>query len=452
MKTSHRSLRLGALTAGLLVTLPTFATTYLCDNDRSASQYPHCNVSYYGVNGGTWIYYSGQSHDYNGDDRRERGSSQGSGFYDWTFDTTRTYTFSAYLDNAAFNEPNALYVSSDGNSLLYVHLNQNTASGGWHTIGSISSTTIGVAAGSSSKYIAGADGMEASFSSASTAAGRFSNNSLSAGVAGDVVDTTDKCGPIASQVDPRIVATQQRMLDAPQHYQDIAGRFQVFFRNNGQNETVDFQISEAQRRSSVRVTDEHGEATESAFDGSRLVMRYPGTASYRSFQLFEQTDVQARTQSSLVSNVSVLGPRFYRNARCESVFVHHEDPAHSASATELTDPQNYASWLYDSHSHIAGHESLLGRPVTVIEGQQDDYLHRKLGAATFKMWVDDATGVLLKLVGKDDDGKLAYSVEASSIDIDKGMYLPATVAAIPAGWKSIEMAPMPTASDMSARP
>jgi hypothetical protein len=261
------------------------------------------------------------------------------------------------------------------------------------------------------------------------------------------VDTSASCGAIASQSDPRIAAIQQKMLNASSSYRDIAGRFRTFFSNIGQDDMVDFQVSEAQGRSMVHSTDGKGGVTESAFDGATFVVRHPLEKSYRSFVLSAPADAYVQQPSSFATEASARTPRFYRNGRCEAVFVHREDPAHAASASEVTDPQNYAFWLYDSPSRIAGHEILLGRAVTVIEGRQDDYLRRKLGATTFTMWVDDATGVLLKLVGKNETGQFAYFIEASSIAVDKNLQLPARVTDVPAGWKLTEVIPHATAGN-----
>ncbi|WP_044640676.1 hypothetical protein [Risungbinella massiliensis] len=59
-------------------------------------------------------------------------------------------------------------------------------------------------------------------------------------------------------------------------------------------------------------------------------------------------------------------------------------------------PQNYAFWLTNSDNRVVGHEKMFHRNVTVLEGKHDKYMGKKLGATTYQMWVDTATGVLLK--------------------------------------------------------
>lgn len=79
---------------------------------------------------------------------------------------------------------------------------------------------------------------------------------------------------------------------------------------------------------------------------------------------------------------------------------------------------------------------MLERDATVISGRHDAYLRKKLGASAYKIWVDDETGVLLKLLGTDRAGKIAYAIDVQDIQFDTGMDLNPAIAA-PAGWKSL---------------
>jgi hypothetical protein len=72
-------------------------------------------------------------------------------------------------------------------------------------------------------------------------------------------------------------------------------------------------------------------------------------------------------------------------------------------------------------AHIVGSASLIGRAAAVVEGRHTGDLQDKLGATTFKMWVDDQTGVLLRLVGSDAEGNVAYHVTVQDIQFDRGV-------------------------------
>ncbi|MBS1212228.1 MAG: hypothetical protein H6R26_844, partial [Proteobacteria bacterium] len=206
------------------------------------------------------------------------------------------------------------------------------------------------------------------------------------------------------------------------HYQDVKGSFRISFGTARQEEDVDFEVSPRSASSVVRITGATGEVTEHLTNGQSMISLYPGRSAYDEGLIAEADPPQ--------------GPRHYLNDQCEPVYVHRQDSTRDVGAGEVTSPENYAFWLTASRSRIVGHEKLLERDATVISGRHDAYLGKKLGASAFKMWVDDETGVLLKLVGTDKSSKTAYAIDVRDIQFDAGMDLNPSIAA-PAGWKSL---------------
>ena len=390
------------------------AGTFQCDNDPVG--YP-CTTS----RPSDWIYRSGQPGDANGDDRLSH-ASNASG-YVWAFTgvgTVQTLGLDVFLNNIGFTEPNAEYFTPAGRIGA---INQNTASGGWHHIGSqVAETTarITLKRHAANTTGIGADLIQIKTSSISPAiatgpvststSATISTSSAepagSALFAPERIDDPALCGA-RFVTDRALSAIQQRMLDAIDHFRDVQGSAVMRFPNSGQDEVVAFELSEQAPGSRVTITSRSGDVLDQAFDGKQLV---------RIDRARSAVDVAA-----LAPAVVPSGPRQYFTASCEPVFVHRQDPAGAHGAADVVLPENYAFWLSSSDAHIVGSASLLGRAATVIEGSHDEYLRTKLGASTFKMWVDDQTGVLLQLVGSDADGTAVYSVVVKNIQFDRGV-------------------------------
>lgn len=151
------------------------AVTHTIDNDDA---HGHSNSS----NG--FSSYLTSSYHYNGDARRQSSSSPSNGLYRWIYKSTFiksgtiNATVKAYLNDYSFTDPAARYYINYGNTYvvkLAGTLNQNTAPGGWNTIGSISmapidssgrnvSSYVQLSVSGKSGYNTGADGIQITLS------------------------------------------------------------------------------------------------------------------------------------------------------------------------------------------------------------------------------------------------------------------------------------------------
>lgn len=400
------------LTFGSMGVGTSFATTYYCDNDRAASQYPNCSTSY----SGHWQYRSGQSGDWNKDDRLGK-SSSGGGYYDWKFTNISggsNARLFAWLSNASFTNRKAEY-SVDTDVIGYI--NQNTAPSGWNGIGS--------------HYLSG--------SSAFFQVGNhdFSGNTSTATGADIIrIETYNgltntpfsKFKEQAYHKNPQIASIQKKMLNAADYYRDVKGTYQITFPNIKQNETIDFMISESKPGSYVKVTDLSGKIIEQKSDGKSILTLNHAQKTWK------------KNNVSSVNNV--VGSRHYINDIGQPVYMLRQDKAFAFYANDVTLPQNYAFWLNHPSNHVVGHTKLFNRDVTVIEGEHDPLMSAKLGAKSYKMWVDKNTGVLLRLEGKNEKGKPAYFIWVKGIHFDKGVNLAkfsTEVSKTLMNWKNISL-------------
>ncbi|WP_394840518.1 hypothetical protein LZC95_25785 [Pendulispora brunnea] len=314
---------------------------------------------------------------------------------------------SVWLANVAFTDTRATYAAGS----FQGSFNQNTASNGWHVLGNALCSGPGTACTLQVDHgngRTGADlvGFDLGFAATSSA----SDESMSCGF------TTPVAGDVA--------AIQRKMLNAVDNYRDVRGAFHIAFSNNGQDEQVEFAISEENLRSFVRTTPREGAIEESVADGTSALLLYP-----------ERSMFQKKRRAPIVQREQA---RHFFNQACQAVYVARQDRAWAHAAHEVTLPSNYAFWLTGSDSKIVGHEVLLGRNVTSVAGRHDWYSSTKLGATGFKMWVDDETGTLLKLSGTNEHGRIVYAIDVSDIQFDRGVALGEFALDEPAGWTNIE--------------
>ncbi len=403
MKKLLSSLIVGVLAVGGLGTSApstVYATEAMCDND--AVGYPCSNGSY-----GSWTYRSGYSGDQNGDDRLARNDSYR--WYHWDYDYSyNNPELSVWLNNSDFTNPAANYFIKNSSGHYSVgDINQNTAPGGWSYIGAVSGSMNGVDVTQHGDY-----------ANTYTGADMVNLYSLPTASVNHLTDQT-------YHTNSAIASIQKKMLNAVDHYQNIQGSFHIHFQNNGQNETVEFQVDEGKIPGShVKVTKANGTVFETKSNGKeQLVMNH---------------QKEQFSKSKVAPQKEFNGPRHFTNEKGQSVFVQRQDPASAYVAKEVTFPQNYAFWLRNKENKVVGHDKMFNRDITVIEGKHNEYLSKKLGATTYKMWVDTETGVLLKLIGTDQNGDEAYHIKVQDIQFNQGINAQQFAPEVPKSWEKMK--------------
>lgn len=392
------------------------ANEFYCDNDRASNQYPYCYNTYYGP----WSYGT-YYRDLNGDHRLLPPGNDYTKRYYWRFTGTLDTTFfngAAYLAHPSFTNPAAIYDigsnSYDYPARVIANINQNTAPYGWNNFnygpdtpfGQNSNFYVALDPGGASGQYTGADAVKV------WSTGQYGFHS--------------SLKEEAYNRNSKIASIQKKMLDAIDNYQDIRGSFQVVFTNNRQNESVNFMVSEGSVPGSyVKITRKDGTVTVKKSDGSSMIDMNQSKKTF--------------TKKNITKASKPIGPRHYKDEKGQSVYVQRQDPAWANMAREVTHPQNYAYWLTSVDNKIVGHKKLLNREVTVIEGKHDAYMSKKLGATTYKMWVDTKTGVLLKLEGKDSKGKVLYFIKVNDIKFNQGIDKTKFAIQEPKGWKNLSL-------------
>ncbi|WP_363796733.1 hypothetical protein ABU614_15740 [Lysobacter firmicutimachus] len=395
MRTNRSTARLaGALFAALLLPVSfAHAANQYCDNDRDPGQYPSCG----NVAGAGFYYRSGQPSDYHGDDRL---STTQSSSYGWVFlGTVAAGHHYAYLANNAFTDPRAEYQAWDLGSGFYSigYVNQNTAPSGWNYVGYGTSGALYVRR-SSGSGATGADAVMRQYAGLSAQA----STPLTPAPAG-------RCPSLALR-DPALAELQNKMFDAARSYRDAAGSYAIVFNNNGQRERIEFEVSPARRSGFVRIAGADGRLTEHYADAESQTTVLPLHSAYRSSRRAAAPDAEQAPAAHA-----------YRNTACQAVYASQPDASGAPGTADVLAPANYAFWLSDEDSRILGRPSLLGREAVLVEGRHDEAMARKLGAQRYRMWVDAATGILLKLEGRNARGGRAYLIEVERLRLDSGV-------------------------------
>lgn len=217
-----------------------------------------------------------------------------------------------------------------------------------------------------------------------------------------------------SQQEAKVIdstSIKEKMLNAILYYEDVRGNFKHI--TPSRNIVVEFEVKENKSPySNVKVKSKGQVIKESVADENAVVNIYPEEKVYNKIQKapIDQNKLNKRTLSMSDKDGKAL-------------IKIKPDPATAQDAQIVTYPQQVAHWLDDTKENykIIGNESFLDRDATVIEGALLDELTEKFNADRFKMWVDTETGVLLKLITTNDDGRETSVIEVQEIEFNKGI-------------------------------
>ncbi|WP_289139819.1 hypothetical protein [uncultured Brevibacillus sp.] len=225
----------------------------------------------------------------------------------------------------------------------------------------------------------------------------------------EAVQTTTELTP--SAIDSK--SLQEKMLNAIDNYQYISGSYRTILTPIGVDETVEFEVQQGTNpRSNVVVQSNTSDILrETAFDGEYYWSVQHDKKMYRKAKASKQVEL---------ANFDKKAERTFKNEKGEKVFVKRPDPAFSSLAKDVIFPQDYAFWLTPSNHKILGEEKILDRTAVVIEGKHTDLiLAEKHQSTYFKMWIDQETGVLLKLEETNGKDEVTNSIEVLSIEFNK---------------------------------
>lgn len=241
----------------------------------------------------------------------------------------------------------------------------------------------------------------ASTTSLALAVGLFSDNNFS----------TEQYASATTQTaeDQAKAVVQNKLWNAIDNYKTVKGTYESISKRGG-NTSVEFQVREGEKPSSYhKVTTADGRVLETRMNGSHLISKVNGQIAMNSRVAPERATGQEKHMNR------------YEAKGQEKSRVYRTDPAFAVSG-DVTFPQGIGFWLEDySKWSILEEPSMLGRTVAVVSGELPSSIKEKHQAETFTLWMDKATGILLKLQEYNAQGEVVEGHEVTSIKINGGV-------------------------------
>ncbi|UFJ59763.1 sigma-E factor regulatory protein RseB domain-containing protein [Brevibacillus sedimenti] len=225
-------------------------------------------------------------------------------------------------------------------------------------------------------------------------------------------------------------AIRDKMLNAIDYYTTIQGTYRIMQKPLGVDEVVEFDVSAGDTPGSyVKVkSNVTGKQSEHISNGETMIHLYEQEKAF-----VKQQKIKTVTKESKIQK----GPRYYIDEEGIPVYEYRKDPSYAHEAHDVIFPQAYGFWLYRHPHKMVGTEPYLDRTAVVLEGTLSGILAEKHQASRFKMWVDQETGVLLKLLETDDKGTVSNQIEVLRLAIDKEIDTSKFQIIEPKGWMDI---------------
>ncbi|MDQ0878920.1 hypothetical protein QFZ77_007579 [Paenibacillus sp. V4I3] len=199
----------------------------------------------------------------------------------------------------------------------------------------------------------------------------------------------------------------QKMAYSYQNINTLSGK--ALTNINSVSSTVEFDIREGKNPASYEVvTQPDGTINEYINDNHYMLEQTNGKEDRVTKVGPRNPEMEPRT--SFVSTASDGNPSYYLPV----------DPAWSRNGQDIVSPlRNLGFMVVDLNLwSFKGEDILLGRKAKLIEGKLPSYQRQKGSSVSYKIWVDDETGMLFKKQFYDKNGNIVETFEVTSIEIN----------------------------------
>lgn len=199
----------------------------------------------------------------------------------------------------------------------------------------------------------------------------------------------------------------QKMAYSYQNINTLRGKAQINI--NSVSSTVEFQIREGKNPASYEVvTQPDGTINEYINDNHYMLEQTNGKEDRVTKVGTRNPEMEPRT--TFVSTASDGIPSYYSPI----------DPAWTRNAQDIVSPlRNLGFMTVDLNLwSFKGEDILVARKTKLIEGELPSYQKQKGISVTYKIWVDDETGMLFKKQFYDKSGNIVETFEVTSIEIN----------------------------------
>ncbi|WP_341301530.1 hypothetical protein MHB44_02935 [Lysinibacillus sp. FSL H8-0500] len=199
---------------------------------------------------------------------------------------------------------------------------------------------------------------------------------------------------------------KHKMLNSIDNYETVSGTYHTYLKPLGIDTLSNFEIDESRNPGSYieEIDNKTGYSIVRQSDGKQFAEINHKAKEYMVATVVNQS-----------KEFDTSKPRAFKNTNDQMEYIYRPDPA--VAYNDVTFPQVYAFWLEDNITSITP-DTHLNRDVNVIKGKLSKDLSEKRKSKSFEMWVDNKTGVLLKLIDRNSEGEVINKIEVTSIEFD----------------------------------
>ncbi|QAT50204.1 hypothetical protein EQM14_10735 [Caproiciproducens sp. NJN-50] len=202
------------------------------------------------------------------------------------------------------------------------------------------------------------------------------------------------------------------MLNSVDYYQSAEGEFTTTSLHDHQETTVTYKTDLTGGSSYQHISDSETDAEQFVKDGA--LTKYDNrTKSYSQSYVPQPYEPANKTDQNLEARITV-GSDGIKN------YYYRNDATHTGIATMSLFPQEMTFGLLSDTDlwEITRETGYLGRSCAVLSGKTAPSYGSKLNMERFTLYVDEATGILLKFEGFSKKGLLTQSIATKNISID----------------------------------
>ena len=206
------------------------------------------------------------------------------------------------------------------------------------------------------------------------------------------------------------------ILNSVQFYNTVKGSFKTTFISQLEEAAITYQVSYEQITTSTIDTEQ--------YSANRLSTNYDNVNKwYLQFAATGSNEVSSRKMAkvaNIVTNSASDEQRVTVDERGDKHYLYTPDLTNTSNAKLSLHAQDLAFCYLEDFSKwdIENVTEYAERPCIVLAGTADEYYTEKLGIASFEMYVDAATGIVLKFEGFSQDGEISQYIRTDSIKIN----------------------------------
>ncbi|MGM0276018.1 hypothetical protein [Enterococcus sp. AZ080] len=239
-----------------------------------------------------------------------------------------------------------------------------------------------------------------------------------------VIGIVTFCDAVSAQEVNQLSEQESEIANKVVNSADFYDRVSISFREKyGNLSDREYQVQAKLDFSKGILDEEFVEVFEDETTGEQKAIIYDKSQNNNLVDIdFKQKDYfisQYNVDVNQANKMKSIENRLTKNASGETVLNQRDSVLPLSMSADAVFSQLYGAQLFSLYNHweIIQTEKLLGRDVVMIEGEYPDELGIKLNAQNFKAWIDEETGVILKLEGFVDSVITNYLI-VDTIDFD----------------------------------